>query len=98
MKDIEIRQKVFDELIKIPKGKVTTYGAIAKKLGISPRQVGRILHSNKDPEKYPCHRVVYSDGKLSKGYKFGGLIQQMELLQMEGLKFKDDRILMNKQG
>jgi len=87
-----VRQKVFDELTKIPTGKVTTYGTIARKLGISPRQVGRILHSNENPEKYPCHRVVYSNGKLSKGYAFGGLIGHKQVLEKEGLEIKHNKI------
>ncbi len=92
MRDNDIRQKVFNELTKIPKGNVTTYGSIAKSLGINPRQVGRILHSNEDTEKYPCHRVVFSDGKLSHGYAYGGITGQLDKLLNEGVVVDDLKV------
>ena len=77
----------------IPKGKVTTYGAIAKKLGIGPRQVGQILHRNTSGEITPCHRVVRSDGKIAEGYAFGGEFKQRERLEKEGIAFFRGKIL-----
>jgi endonuclease-3 related protein len=72
----------------IPKGKVLTYGQVAKILGLkSPRVVGFLLHQNKNPEKIPCHRVVFSDGSLAKNYAFGGEKQQYLKLKKEGVKF-----------
>lgn len=87
---------IFDEILmlvtKIPKGKVTTYGAIAKKLGIpNPRVVGFALHSNKNPDIVPCHRVVNRFGKMAKGYAFGGTDIQRKLLLKEGVSFADEQ-------
>lgn len=62
---------VYRILRKIPNGKVVTYGAISRKLGISPRYVGFILSRNDHPEKYPCFRVVRSDGSVG-GYTING--------------------------
>lgn len=65
------REKVFEAVKKIPKGKVTTYGEIATKLG-NPRlsrQVGWALHANKSAD-VPCHRVVDRTGRLAPN--FGG--------------------------
>lgn len=77
----------------IPKGKVITYGQIDKILKInSPRFVGQTLHQNKNPEKIPCHRVVFTNGSLSKNYAFGGLKKQKEKLIKEGVKFENNRI------
>ena len=61
--------EVYDLLLKIPAGKVSTYGDLAKALGnpLASRQVGRILGRNPNPIKVPCHRVVMSDGKVG-GY------------------------------
>ena len=64
--------KLFEQVYKIvrqiPKGKVTTYGVIARKLGTrDSRKVGYALHANPDPET-PCHRVVNKDGKLADSY------------------------------
>lgn len=84
--------KIFEKIYKIvsiiPKGKVTTYKQIADLLGIgNPRVVGFALHTNKNPEKIPCHRVIRSDGTLAKGYAFGGEIEQKKKLEKEGVKF-----------
>lgn len=62
-----IRQQVLEYLQTIPKGKVTSYKNIAKKFGIHPRAVAGYMRGNKEPNVYPCYKVVSSDGKLS-GY------------------------------
>lgn len=86
-------QAVYDLLLTIPEGKVTTYGAIAKKLGLNPRHVGRILHVNSDAPRVPCHRVVKSDGHLAGGYALGGNEGQRKRLVAEGVAFVgDDRV------
>ena len=83
---------VYEIIKEIPTGEVTTYGAIGKKLNISPRLVGRILHNNPDPKKYPCHRVVRSDGCIAEGYTFGGKEGQIEKLNREGVEIKNGKI------
>lgn len=81
--------KVYKLVTKIPKGKVTTYGEIAKALGTRDvRLVGFALHANKDLS-VPCHRVVNKDGRLAPGYAFGGQDVQREKLTKEGVIFKD---------
>lgn len=56
MKDFDA---VYKAIKKIPKGKVSTYGRVARHIGISnPKVVGYALHSNKTPDIVPCHRVV----------------------------------------
>lgn len=84
-------KKIFTVVAKIPEGKVTTYGEIARSIGLKDaRMVGWALHQNRDPIKYPCHRVVNKLGGLSKGYVFGGKGKQAELLLHEGVLFKKD--------
>ncbi len=79
-------EKVYTVVRKIPKGKVATYGQIAKLSGIkSPRLVGSMLHKNIDPVTIPCHRVVNSKGKLALRYAFGGITGQKEKLRSEGI-------------
>ena len=82
--------EVYDLLLKIPAGKVSTYGDLAKALGnpLASRQVGRILGRNPNPIKVPCHRVVMSDGKIG-GY-FYGSDRKRELLEQEGISFTDE--------
>lgn len=93
----QYQQKVYDLLAKIPKGKVMTYGQIAKKLKIpSPRLVGRILHVNKYPMKFPCYKVVFSDGRLTSGYANGGLKAQKKFLERDGIVIKNNRLDLKK--
>ena len=88
------KQKVYDFLTTIPKGKVVTYGQIAIYLGNKnlSRTVGNILHQNPDGEKYPCYKVVNAQGKLSCHYAFGGLEVQREKLQKDGIRVENDRV------
>jgi len=84
--------QVYSLTSMIPKGKVGTYGDIAKTLGNprSSRQVGRFLHLNPHAPKIPCHRVVHSDGRLG-GYA-KGVRKKIEILQEEGIKIEDGRV------
>jgi methylated-DNA-protein-cysteine methyltransferase-like protein len=83
----KIFKKIYNEVRKIPRGQVTTYGEIAKKAGTTPRVVGFALHQNSDPKNIPCHRIVFKDGSLSPGYVFGGSGKQKILLEKEGINF-----------
>lgn len=82
-------EKVYRLIRTITVGKVTTYGAIGKKLGMSPRVVGFALHSNPDGAKNPCHRVVNRDGRVAPGFAFGGAGEQRKRLELENVTFKD---------
>lgn len=86
-------EKVYQFVRTIPKGKVTTYGAIAKKLDMSARVVGYALHLNPDGAKTPCHRVVNREGRVAPGYAFGGHDEQKRRLEQEGIKFIDEQHL-----
>lgn len=97
MKDQEARPLVFESIRQIPRGKVATYKAVAQEVGINARQVGRILHTNTNPEMYPCHRVVHSDGSMAGGFAFGGPDKQQQLLEAEGVKFREKRVLLGSQ-
>ena len=80
-------EDVYDLLRKIPAGKVSTYGDLAKALGnpSASREIGRILGENPNPIEVPCHRVVMSDGKVG-GYAYG-TARKRELLEKEGVSF-----------
>lgn len=83
-------EKVYKLVQKIPKGRVSTYGLIAKQLNMSPRVVGYALHANPDPDNIPCHRVVDRNGRVAPGFAFGGPGIQKKLLEAEGVEFIDD--------
>lgn len=90
-------QKIYKLVSKIPEGKVSTYGIIAKAVGnANPRVVGYALHSNKTPDTVPCYRVVHVDGSLAKGYAFGGLTVQRQLLEQEGIAFSKDKVILSR--
>jgi methylated-DNA-[protein]-cysteine S-methyltransferase len=78
-------EDVYDLLRKIPSGKVSTYGDLAKALGnpSASRVIGSILAKNPNPIKVPCHRVVMSDGKVG-GYAYG-TARKKDLLEKEGV-------------
>ena len=79
-----IASDVLRQTSKIPYGEVSTYGAIAKKIGhpTAARAVGRALGANPIPIVIPCHRVIGASGKLT-GYA-GGLERKVALLELEG--------------
>ena len=90
----EFQTRVYQLTSRVPRGKVTTYGAIAKALGKkghASRAVGQALNRNPFAPTVPCHRVVQSDGKLGG---FGGeLATKIERLEKEGIKIADGRVL-----
>lgn len=80
----EFRQKVWKILCEIPYGEVTTYGDIAKKLGVSrmsAQAVGGAVGHNPISIIIPCHRVIGHNGNLT-GYA-GGLDLKIKLLEHE---------------
>lgn len=84
--------KVYEQVCKIPAGKVATYGQIACMCG-SPkasRAVGYALHFNPRPGIIPCHRVVNRFGRVAPAFAFGGPDVQAELLRKEGVEVSDD--------
>ena len=87
-----MKQKIYEILKTIPKGKVSTYGEIAKYLGNKKlaRAVGNALHKNPDPATIPCHRVVNYKGEISAAYAFGGKETQRKRLEEEGIIFEAD--------
>lgn len=88
----DFSDKVFEQVRRIPRGKVSTYGQIARLIGSprSARYVGWALRGNSEPVKVPCHRVVFKDGRLAEGYAFGGEETQRALLEDEGVTFVDE--------
>jgi len=88
-------ERVYSVCKKIPKGTVSTYGAIAKKLNSSPRAVGQALRCNPYAPVVPCHRVVSANGTIGgfMGKVKGKSIQKkIRLLRKEGVKVKENKI------
>ena len=92
---IAVRDRVFFLVAKIPKGRVATYGQLARMADTGPRAVGTFLHQNTDPKTYPCHRVVHSDGTLAPSYVFGGGKKQLQKLRQEKVDFVGNKVNLN---
>jgi O-6-methylguanine DNA methyltransferase len=91
----EFERAVLAATFKIPKGKVSTYKGIAKKIGRphACRAVGNALHKNPLAPIVPCHRVVRSDGRFGGEKK--GAESRRKLLEKEGIPIKNDRVTLN---
>ncbi len=87
------KERCYEKLMKVPKGKVTTYRELAHALGtLAYRAVGSAMATNQNAPKVPCHRVVNSDGKIGN-YSLGGKKAKIELLTKEGIKIKDEKVV-----
>jgi len=86
----------FYELVKqIPKGRVSTYGALARALGDirAARACGVMLSQNPDAPRIPCHRVVMSDGSLGGFTHPEGVKKKIERLRQEGVEIHNGKIV-----
>ena len=87
---------VFEVVRLVPYGRVTTYGAIANYLGVkgSSRMVGWAMNaSHSHHSKVPAHRVVNREGMLTGKNHFKSPLMMQELLEAEGIRVKNDKIL-----
>ena len=82
-------KKVFKIVADIPYGKVTTYGEIARAIGLksSARMVGWALNTTIGDESLPCHRVINRNGELTGKRHFRTPTLMRELLENEGIEF-----------
>ncbi len=88
----KVFEKIYEQVKRIPRGKVATYGQIAMLAG-NPhwsQVVGYALHANPDPANIKCHRVVNRFGGLSDAFVFGGKSAHAQLLENEGVQIRPD--------
>lgn len=85
----DFQRKVLHAEYGIPRGWVSTYGRIARHVGVpgGARAVGNALGANPFPVVIPCHRAIRSDGSLG-GFR-GGLAMKRTLLELEGVEFSE---------
>jgi len=89
-------EQVYEVTRKIPFGRVTSYGAIARYLGTarSARMVGWALNAcHSHPRHVPAHRVVNRQSLLTGKMHFGTPTAMQQLLENEGIKVVNDRIV-----
>lgn len=92
-------EKIYALLRKVPKGKVTTYKALAEALGTKAyRAVGQAMRCNSYAPKVPCHRCVASDGSIG-GFSGSGnpnskeVKRKIRMLRKEGIRLKNNKIV-----
>ena len=95
MTDSNFFNDVYDVVRLIPPGRVTTYGAIAKYLGAvrSSRMVGWAMNASHTHPDIPAHRVVNRQGMLTGKMMFAYPMQMQELLEAEGVRVVDDKVV-----
>lgn|SRR3989344_6874846 len=92
---MSFNEKCYAILRKVPKGKVTTYGSIARALKSKGyRAIGNAMNKNPYSPKVPCHRVVKSNGELG-GFAFG-VEKKIEMLKKEGVVVKNGKVDLDK--
>jgi methylated-DNA-protein-cysteine methyltransferase-like protein len=95
-KEYSFFKDVYDVVRQIPKGRVTSYGAIAAYLGtkLSARMVGWAMNAaGLAKPKVPAHRVVNRNGMLSGKHHFSTPTEMKDLLKKEKIEVRDDKII-----
>ena len=93
-----LNENIFEAVMRIPKGRVATYGQIATLCG-NPhyaRAVGNALHKNPNPSEIPCYRVVNAKGELSGAFAFGGADEQANRLRADGIEVLNGKVDLKK--
>lgn len=90
----DLNRIILELLVQIPQGMVTTYKDIAVALGDSAaaRAVGTVMANNDEPEKYPCWRVVRSNGEVGNYSAPGGKEAKIEKMEDEGITVEGETI------
>jgi methylated-DNA-protein-cysteine methyltransferase-like protein len=88
----EFVENVYAIVLRIPYGRVTTYGRIARAVGAprSARMVGWAMHNCPDDVSENAHRVINRNGELTGGWSFGHPSVMRALLEDEGVTFIDE--------
>lgn len=88
--DREFRDRVFEVVAQIPRGRVMSYGQVAAAAGAAwaAWEVGQIAHTG--PSNLPWQRVVHKDGGLARGYTPGGYAAHKRDLEAEGIFVDED--------
>jgi methylated-DNA-[protein]-cysteine S-methyltransferase len=88
---VSFAEKCYQLLLRVPKGRVTTYKDLAEAMGTRAyRAVGQAMNRNPRLIEVPCHRVVCRDGEIG-GYALG-VKKKIDLLQKEGVVIKGNRV------
>jgi len=89
-----LEDRIWLVLSRIPRGRVTTYGTVARLAGLPrhARLVGRTLAHLPEGSRLPWHRVVNAAGRISSRGDDGASVEQRRRLEAEGVRFRGDRV------
>lgn len=95
---MSFKDEVYKLTLRIPKGKVATYGQLARLAGNprAARAVGGFMRTNPDAPHTPCHRVVAADGSLNGYSGEGGINKKRKMLLSEGVEFQGLKVNLKK--
>lgn len=89
-----LRSELYKALLAIPKGKVASYGTLAKHFHTSPRAIASMLAANTELELYPCYKVIHTDGTIG-GYR-GGVEEKIRKLEDDEIRINQGKIDLGK--
>ncbi|BBP45580.1 hypothetical protein THMIRHAS_09530 [Thiosulfatimonas sediminis] len=90
--NLSFSEHIYQLLLDVPKGKITTYSALAAAANSrAVRAVGSAMRKNPYPIIVPCHRVIKSNGQIGD-YALGGKAIKAKLLQLEGIEVVDGQV------
>lgn len=94
MNTLSFQARIYTLTRQIPRGKVATYGQLARMAGNpkAARAVGACMKTNPDAPHTPCHRVVAADGSLTGYSGAGGIVKKKAMLIAEGVLFSGARV------
>ena len=94
-KELNFFERVYEVVRKIPYGRVSSYGLIARYLGSSQsaRMVGWAMNASHNMDDVPAHRVVNRLGLLTGKHHFEGTNLMQQLLENEGIEIEDNQII-----
>ena len=90
MENIDV--KILEYIRDMPKWKVTTYKNIWKLFWVHPRKVARVMSQNKQPDIYPCYKVVSASGKLGWYSAFEGVSTKIKRLKKDWIEINNGKI------
>ena len=90
--DLDIDQKILEELLKIPSWKVTTYKNLADKFWVHSRRIASVMKMNKHPDIYPCYKVISHSWNLSWYSWPDGTNSKISMLEADWIKVVDWKI------
>ena len=92
MKTDILRTKLFEYLLEIPKGKITTYQKLGEIFEVHPRKIGKIIKNNLDTDTYPCYKVLENESKIGFYNGKGWIPGKVQKIKDDGVEVVDGKI------